>query len=96
MSDTKAVDGVVLEIFAELQAAREKFPQWPDDLIHGAGVIVEEAGECMQACLQATYENQPADKARKEAIQTAAMAVRFVLNYDQMNPPRNPAQHFDQ
>ena len=80
--DTKGIDGVVLEVFEELGQARQKFPQWPDDMIHGAGILVEEAGECMQACLQAKYENQPAEKARKEAVQAAAMAIRFILNFD--------------
>ncbi len=92
--DTKGIDGLCLEIFAELRSAREKHPLWPNDIIHAAGIVVEEAGEVMKACLQATYENQPGDRARAEAIQTAAMAIRFVLNYDEMQVSQS-RQHSD-
>ncbi len=81
---------IINEILAELDRARAKFPTWPEDPIHAAGVIVEESGELMRATLQACYEKKKHDpsfaqiaEVRLEAIQTAAMAIRFLFSIDQ-------------
>lgn len=81
---------IINEILTELNRARAKFPTWPDDPIHAAGVILEESGELMRATLQACYEKRGHDpsftqiaEVRREAIQTAAMAIRFLLSVDQ-------------
>jgi NTP pyrophosphatase (non-canonical NTP hydrolase) len=75
---------VMNEIAAEIRAATQKFPEWPTDPIHAAGVVLEESGELAKAVLQETYEphKQARDAVRKEAIQTAAMAIRFLLSID--------------
>jgi NTP pyrophosphatase (non-canonical NTP hydrolase) len=73
-------------IDSELRRAKKAFPTWPDHIVARAGIVVEEAGELMQAALQSKY--QPTKKSRKEhieamkaeAIQTAAMAIRFLEN----------------
>jgi hypothetical protein len=73
-----------VEIFNELQKAIEKFPTWPTDPLHALGVLGEEFGELTKAVLQHTYEPEKATLAdvREEAIQTAAMAWRFVASLD--------------
>lgn len=78
---TKPVARVIADILAELQRAGAKFPTWPVDPIHAATVVGEEAGEILKETLQAVYEPHKGtmDHARAEAIQTAAMAIRFVL-----------------
>ena len=72
------------EIRAELGRAAEKFSRWPDDPIHATAVIIEEAGETMKAALEACYEPHKSgpDHVRAEAIQTAAMCLRFLLSLD--------------
>jgi NTP pyrophosphatase (non-canonical NTP hydrolase) len=72
------------EIVAELDRAIAKFPEWPTDPLHAVAVIGEEFGELTKAVLQHTYEPHKSTGAdvRTEAIQTAAMAVRFVANLD--------------
>ena len=72
--------GVVSDIVAELERAERKFPGWPVDPVHAAAVVVEEAGELQQAALQFTYEGGGFDAMCKEAVQTGAMALRFLLN----------------
>lgn len=69
--------GLILE---ELHRAEEKHPRWPDDVIHAVGILVEEAGEAMQAALDLTYANGDLDHLRKELAQTGAMAVRALIN----------------
>jgi NTP pyrophosphatase (non-canonical NTP hydrolase) len=64
----------------EMERAKAKFPLWPEDLIHAAAIVAEEAGELLQTTLQYKYENGSIEKVKKEAIQTATMAIRFLEN----------------
>lgn len=66
-------------IFDELRRAEAKFPGWPDDLIHGVGILVEEVGETMQAALQHVYEGGSIERVKEESTQAAAMAMRLRL-----------------
>ena len=66
----------------ELGKAEMKFPRFPVDPIHAASLVAEEAGELVQATLQATYDNISIEKAKKEAIHTGATALRFLINLD--------------
>lgn len=63
-------ESVIEEIFSELRKAEAKFPGWPDDVVHGAGIVAEEAGETMQAALGLYYGRGSVEKLRKEAAQT--------------------------
>lgn len=74
------VDEVFRLIADEVHKAEEKFPWWPDDLIHGAAIVAEESGELIQATLQNKYEKGGFSKMKIEAIQTGAMAVRFLID----------------
>ena len=65
----------------ELERAREKFPSWPDDIVHAAATVGEESGELIQAALQYTYEKGDLEACKKEAIQTAAMCIRFLCEW---------------
>lgn len=78
------LEPVLLSVFEEVQRATEKFPTWPTDPIHAYAVLNEECGELDKAVLQAVYEphkSTPED-VREEAIQTAAMAIRFLMSLD--------------
>ena len=76
------------QIELELRKAKKKFPNWPDHPAAQAGIVCEEAGELMQSCLQWKYERNASELVREvqkqrmkeEAIQTAAMAIRFLEN----------------
>lgn len=72
------------EIDAELFRAIKKFPTWPTDPLHALAVLGEEFGELTKAVLQLTYEpnKATATDVRLEAIQTAAMALRFAESLD--------------
>lgn len=69
-------------ILDEVRRATEKFPTWPTDPLHALAVLGEEFGELTKAALQHTYEPEKAGKndVYVEAIQTAAMAIRFVMS----------------
>lgn len=70
----------IMELGCELEAAERKFPGWPTDPVHAAAVLQEEAGELVRASLQFTYKNGDLSAMRREAVQTGAMALRFLLN----------------
>lgn len=75
-----AVDAALTAIAAEVARAMAKFPTWPKDPLHAVAVVGEEAGELTKAVLQAVYEPHKStmDDAYAEALQTGAMAVRFL------------------
>lgn len=68
----------------EVGRAVAKFPTWPTDPLHALAVLGEEFGELTKATLQHTYEPHKAtfDDVREEAVQTAAMALRFLASLD--------------
>ena len=70
----------VREVLDELARACVKFPWWPTDPIHAAAIVAEEAGELVKDALQMVYEPDKPHNIAKEAIQTAAMALRFLLS----------------
>lgn len=74
----------------ELDRAKAKFPTWPTDPLHALAVVQEEVGELQKEVLQLCYEPNKADfeAVKKEAIQAAAMAIRFVesLHRYEFNP----------
>lgn len=76
------IDEILIEVLSELRRATEKFPTWPDDPLHALAVVGEEFGELTQAVLQCVYEPRKSDfdHVRLEAIQSAAMHLRFLLS----------------
>lgn len=68
----------LLLVVRELRKAREKFPEWPDDIIHQSAIINEEAGELTQACLEEVYEGRDPFGKFKEAKQVGAATLRFL------------------
>lgn len=65
-------------ILTELKRAEVKIPFWPTDVIHAAAIVNEESGELIRAALQLKYENGNISELKKEAIQCAAMCIRFL------------------
>lgn len=80
----QSVPFVLNEVLDELDKATTKFPTWPTDPLHALAVLGEEYGELNKATLQAVYEphKNPAGAVRSEAVQTAAMALRFLASID--------------
>lgn len=73
---------VIDEVIRELDRATKKFPTWPTDPLHALAVLGEEFGELTKATLQLTYEPEKVTpkELQAEAIQTAAMALRFAAS----------------
>ena len=78
--DINAGNRAIELIFNELRKAEAKHPGWPDDKIHAVGILVEEAGEAMQAAIDCTYSDGDLEKLRIELAQTGAMAIRALLH----------------
>lgn len=98
---TRTLHPMVLSVLAEVEKATEKFPTWPTDPLHALAVLGEEFGELTKDVLQMSYEPWKSNHAKveEEAIQTAAMALRFLMSlkhyryregiqHDQNEPPK--------
>lgn len=75
---------IFAEIAAEVERATAKFPTWPTDALHAVGVVAEEMGELQKEVMQLTYEPHKStpETVRKEAVQLAAMSLRFLMSLD--------------
>lgn len=72
-------DEVIRMIQDELIKARKKFPNWPTSAVKAAAVVCEEAGELIRAALQLEDEGGQLSACDKEAVQCAAMCIRFLM-----------------
>ena len=83
------------EVLRELERATAKFPTWPTDPLHALAVLGEEFGELTKEAVQLVYEPHKTspEAFRKEAVQTAAMALRFVASLDRYEPEPGVQHH---
>lgn len=84
MIDSTTLKTILAPVLHELDRATTKFPAWPTDPLHAVAIIGEELGELTQAALQCCYEEDKAlpDDVRREAVQVAAMALRFLAGLE--------------
>jgi hypothetical protein len=69
----------MMQIAAEVERARAKHPSWPaNDTLFAAAIVAEESGELMRAAVQHKGEGGSLEACDEEAIQTAAVAIRFL------------------
>lgn len=78
MNSEKAVN----MIFNELRKAELKHPDWPEDKIHAVAIMIEEAGESMQAAIDLVYAGGDVNHLKKELAQTGAMCIRNLINME--------------
>ncbi len=76
---------IIEDILDEVKRAETKHPEWPSDIIHASAIVGEESGELTRACLQFIYEGGSKLEARKEAIQVACTAIRFLKALDELH-----------
>ncbi len=74
------VKRAVAKVLLELTMAERKHPEWPNDVVHASAIVAEESGELTRACLQYYYEGAFPRELAKEAAQTAAMGIRFLVH----------------
>lgn len=92
--DLAPCSAIFAEIAAEVNRATAKFPTWPTDALHAVGVVGEEMGELQKEVMQLTYEPHKStpESVRKEAVQLAAMSIRFLMSLDRYEYRAQP-QH---
>jgi NTP pyrophosphatase (non-canonical NTP hydrolase) len=77
----------IVLVFQELQHAQEKHPNWPNSGFEALAIVTEEVGELAKAILQFKHEGGDPERIRQEAIQVAAMGMRYVLNLPEITKP---------
>jgi len=80
MTDAEAIDAILDELILALR----KWPNWTEDVVHGAAILGEEAGEVLRAALRLTYEGGSVDDLRREVCQCGAMCLRMLRHLDEM------------
>lgn len=72
----------VKEMLDELEHAEAAHPDWPTEPLHAGAILAEEAGECLRDCV--SYDETGREvllaSMSQEAVQTGAMAIRFLIN----------------
>lgn len=66
-------------VMYEVERARNLHPKFAHDSVHAAAILCEEAGETARAAINHYYAKGSVHDIADEAIQTAAVAVRLVL-----------------
>jgi len=67
---------------SELDRAEKLHPVWPPNLIHAGMIVSEENGELVQAILNHHERKGTREQIAAEAVHTAAMALRFLKNFE--------------
>ena len=75
----KSKEQIISDVFDELRRAEEKHPGWPENIFEQLAIVGEEFGEVQQAALQAKWEQGKPERIYEEAVQMAAMSLRFLL-----------------
>lgn len=76
-------DEVMHWVATELIRAEGLHPGWPTDPIHVCGIITEECGEAMKEAIDLMWNRENStEKLRAELVQTAAMAVRALMELE--------------
>ena len=73
---------LIADILAELERAEYIHPKWPTDPVHAAAILAEEAGEVVKAVNDVAMDHKRGSDYKTEAIQCAAMCIRFLKNLD--------------
>ena len=73
---------IVHKILCEVKRAESVYPDWPTDPVHAGAVLAEEAGEVVKAINNVVTKHKGESDYATEAIQCAAMCVRFLKNLD--------------
>jgi len=67
-------------VLKELDRATAKHPEFAQDIVHGAAIVCEEAGEVAKAAIDYHYHGGCVIDVSTEAIHTAATAIRLLIN----------------
>ena len=70
---------LLMEIMMEVERAHQKHPKWPDCPIKQIAIVSEESGELTRAGNQLDEGKGTFEEIRTEAIQTAAVTIRFLM-----------------
>ena len=75
---------LVLQIFYELVGEKRTPPEWPENAIYQSALIAEQAGKLASASLKYYHKEGPRGDIKKEAVELAAIAIRLVLNFNDL------------
>jgi NTP pyrophosphatase (non-canonical NTP hydrolase) len=87
----KPLNDIFNAIITELDRAEAKHPDWPEDLVHAAAIVCEEAGEVLREANSLREGHGRIQELKMELIQTAVTAIRMVKNLKNAEVQRKPS-----
>jgi hypothetical protein len=79
-------------VINELEKAKKKHPNFPNDRIHQVNIMLEEAGEVSKAINEFAWNEGSINDVAEELIQTAAMCYRILETIQSYKPIRNGSE----
>lgn len=76
------LETVIGLVMAEIERAEQLHPVWPRNLIHAGMIVAEENWELTKAILDHNERKGSELTIITEAVHTAAMAIRFLKNFE--------------
>ena len=75
---------VVQALWSEYDRAQRLHPAWPQGLVYGASIAMEESGEAVRAVNDHVMHGKGGlDEIRKEAIEAAVVWIRFLVESEE-------------
>lgn len=78
MSSKDPVSHILFDIEKELEKAKKKHPFFPLDAVGRCSIMMEEAGEAVQAANDVVWGDSDTANLKVELLHTAAMCVRIL------------------
>lgn len=78
-----SAESILLAIKCELESAKKKHPDFPLNAVERCSIMMEEAGEAVQAANNIVWEYGNSYDLKIELLQTAAMCVRILEAMEQ-------------
>jgi len=76
------MEDVLKAVTDEVKRAEQLHPSWPANMFEAITIITEEVGELAQAALDMKFKKNSLAHVQEEAVQTAAMAIRFLIHLE--------------
>lgn len=87
----RAIPEPVVPVFSAINSILDCYEQaiakhpdetWPKDVVHMTAIMMEEAGEAVQAANDVAHADASLEPLRLELAQTAAMCIRCLVNLE--------------
>ena len=70
---------IIIQVLQEMRSAQSKHPEWPEDNVKRAAIVLEEAGEVIREANLLDEGHGSVDGLKSELVQTAGTCLRHLV-----------------